>query len=108
VERYIAAKLAEDGPLSSRSINMTPTLAAAIVDGAVERELISRNPFKGKKRRVREHKPRGTYLDTAEHIRALLDAGGELDRMAREDASSSAATRSSRWRCSPACALASC
>lgn len=57
VERYIAAKLAEDDPLSARSINMTVILLAAILEGAVERELIARNPAKGKGRRVRERAP---------------------------------------------------
>ena len=33
VERYIAAKLAEEKPLSSRSINMTVTLLATILEG---------------------------------------------------------------------------
>jgi hypothetical protein len=42
VERYIAVKL--DRGLSPRSVNMTVTLLAAILEGAVERELIVRNP----------------------------------------------------------------
>ncbi len=82
VERYIAGKLAEDKPLSPRSINMTVTLLAAILEGAVERELIARNPAKGRGRRVRERAPRRSYLETAAQIEALLDAAGELDRMA--------------------------
>jgi integrase len=85
VENYIAAKLAEREPLSPRSINMTVTLLGAILESAVERELISRNPARGKRRRVREHAPRRTYLDTAEQIAALLDAAGELDGRAREN-----------------------
>lgn len=82
VERYIAGKLAEDQPLSPRSINMTVTLLAAILEGAVERELIARNPAKGRGRRVRERAPRRSYLETAAQIEALLDAASELDRMA--------------------------
>jgi integrase len=82
VERYIAGKLAEDKPLSPRSINMMVTLLAAILEGAVERELIARNPAKGRGRRVRERAPRRSYLETAAQIEALLDAAGELDRMA--------------------------
>lgn len=82
VERYIAIKLAEDRPLSPRSINMTVTLLAAILERAVERELIARNPAKGKGRRVRERAPRRSYLETAGQITALLDAAGELDREA--------------------------
>jgi integrase len=85
VERYIAAKLAEDEPLSARSINMTLTLMAAILEGAVERELISRNPAKGKRRRVRQREPLRSYLETAEQVEALLAAAGELDANARED-----------------------
>jgi hypothetical protein len=85
VEQYIAAKLASAEPLSARSINMTLTLMAAILEGAVERELIARNPAKGKSRRVREREPKRSYLETADQIAALLDAAGALDRSARED-----------------------
>lgn len=91
VERYIAAKLAHgeriraaeaEGkpiiehftdsigrererkaqPLSPRSLNMTLVLLAAILEGAVERELILRNPAKGRRRRAIEHAPRRSYL----------------------------------------------
>ncbi len=85
VERYIAVKLAEEKPLSARSINMQLTLLAAILEGAVERELISRNPAKGKNRRAREHEPRRSYLDTAQQVQALLDAAGQRDRESRGD-----------------------
>ncbi len=74
-----------DRPAGARTINMTVILLGAILEGAVERGLIDRNPAKGKSRRVREHEPRRTYLDTAEQIDALLAAAGELDRGARED-----------------------
>jgi integrase len=109
VERYIAAKLTEGEriraaaaadspivqhftdsigrerkrkaqPLSPRAINMTLILFAAILEGAVERGLIVRNPAKGRRRRVIEHAPRRSYLETAEQIKALLDAAGEIDR----------------------------
>ena len=83
VERYIAAKLAEDDPLSARSINMTLTLLAAILERAVERDLIARNPAKGKDRRVRERAPTRSYLESAGQIQTLLDAAGELDREVR-------------------------
>jgi integrase len=85
VERYIAAKLAEHDPLSARSINMTVILLGAIFEGAVERELISRNPAKGRGRRVRERTPRRSYLETAAQVQALLDAAGQLDREAHRD-----------------------
>lgn len=109
VERYIAAKLAHgeriraaeaEGkpiiehftdsigrerqrkaqPLSPRSLNMTLVLLAAILESAVERELILRNPAKGRRRRAIEHAPRRSYLETAEQIQAVLDAAGEIDR----------------------------
>jgi len=79
VERYMAGKVAEDQPLSPRSINMTLTLLSAILESAVERDLISRNPAQGRRRRVREHAPRRTYLDTSAQVSALLSAAGELD-----------------------------
>jgi len=85
VERYIAAKLSVAKPLAPRSLNMTLTLLATILDSAVERDLIVRNPAKGKRRRVREHAPARTYLDRADQIRALLDAAGRLDSEARAD-----------------------
>lgn len=85
VERYIAAKLAEDDPLSPRSINMTVILLGAILETALERELIGRNPAKGKGRRVRERVPARSYLDAAGQIRALLDAASELDREATRE-----------------------
>jgi integrase len=85
VERYIAAKLAEDDALSARSINMTVTLLGAILERAVERELLERNPAKGNGRRVRERAPQRSYLDGAGQIAALLGAAGEMDRKAPEN-----------------------
>jgi integrase len=85
VEKYIAAKLGEEKPLSARSINMTVTLLGAILERAVERELIGRNPARGRGRRVRERAPQRSYLDAAWQITALLDAAGELDRTAPKD-----------------------
>jgi len=85
VERYIAAKLAEDDPLSARSINMTVTLLGAILERAVEHELIPRNTARGKNRRVRERAPSRSYLEAAAQIQALLDAAGELDREATRE-----------------------
>jgi integrase len=84
VERYIARKLDERHPLSPRSINMTVTLLGAILEGAVERELIPRKPARGRGRRVRERAPRRSYLETAEQIGALLDAAARLDASARK------------------------
>ncbi len=71
--------------LSVTSINKTITRLAQILDEAVEYELIERNPAKGKRRRLKAVKPTPVWLDSAEHIQALLDAAGELDREARAD-----------------------
>jgi len=84
VDRYKASKLAA-GSLSGTSINMTLKLLSKIMDVALEREIVARNPAAGKRRRVRVRKPQRSYLDTAEQIGALLDAAGELDREARAD-----------------------
>jgi integrase len=72
-------------PVSPRTINMTLILMAAILEGAVERELISRNPAKGKSRRAREREPKRSYLETAQQVQALLDAAGQKDRESRDD-----------------------
>jgi integrase len=68
--------------MGPRSINMTVTLLAAILESALERELIVRNPAKGKGRKVREHRAVKSYLETAAQIETLLDAAGEMDRRA--------------------------
>ncbi len=80
VEDYIAGKLARDKPMSPRYINMTVTLLGAILEGAVERGMIERNPARGRARRLEEPRPRRTYLETAAQVEALLDAASELDR----------------------------
>jgi integrase len=82
IERYIAEKLAEDDPLSPRSINMTVTLLGAFLERAVKRKLIEYNAAKDKDLRVKERAPARSYLDNAGQIVALLGAGGELDRKA--------------------------
>lgn len=84
VDRYKAAKLAE-GRLSGSSINKTLKLLSKIMDVAVERELVARNPAAGRRRRVRVRAPQRSYLDTGGQIAALLDAAGDLDRDARAD-----------------------
>ena len=63
-----------------RSINMTVTLLGAILEGAVERELIPATPRgEGPPGQVNA-RPQRSYLDTAGQIAALLEAAGELDR----------------------------
>lgn len=66
--------------LSVTSINKMLTRLGQILEQAVEYELIDRNPAKGKSRRLKPVKPTPVWLDSAEHIAALLDAAGELDR----------------------------
>jgi integrase len=84
VDRYRQVKVRE-GTISAASINKTITRLAQILEIAVERELIDRNPARGKRRRLKERRPERTWLDRAEQIVALLDAGGELDAEARID-----------------------
>jgi integrase len=64
---------------------MTLTTLAALLEVAEERELVDRNVAKGKRRRVRESKPRRSYLDTAAQITALLDAAAAIDAGSRAD-----------------------
>lgn len=80
VDRYREAKISEK-ILGPTSINKTITRLGQILEVAVERELIARNPAKvgGPRRKVKARKPARAYLDRAEQIVALLDAAGRLD-----------------------------
>jgi hypothetical protein len=73
----------QDSGLGATSINMTLTTLAAVLELAVEYQLIDRNPAKGRRRRLPAVKPRRIWLDRADRIGALLDATGEIDREAR-------------------------
>ena len=84
VDAYRQGKVRE-ASLSATSINKTITRLAQILEVAVERELIDRNPARGRRRRLRPRTPQRTWLDRAEQITALLRAAGELDREARAD-----------------------
>lgn len=66
-------------PMSASSINKTITTLAAILEQAVEYELITRNPARGRRRKLVEGQTRRTRLDRADHIVALLDAAAALD-----------------------------
>jgi len=83
VDRYKAQHVAA-GKLAPSTINKTLILLSAILETAEEHELITRNPARGRRRRVKERQPKRAYLDTAVHIAALLDAAGELDAEAQE------------------------
>jgi integrase len=84
VDRYRQAKV-RGGRLSPHSINTTITRLAQVLDIAVERELIDRNPARSRRRRLKQRKPQRTWLDRADLIADLLDAAGELDEEARID-----------------------
>jgi integrase len=82
VDRYRLAKVRE-GKLGATSINKTLTTLAAILETAVEYELIDRNPARGRRRRLPAVAPRRSWLDRADHIAALLDGACKLDDKAR-------------------------
>jgi integrase len=82
VDGFRLAKVRE-GRLGATSINKMLSTLAAILETAVEHELIHRNPAKGSKRRLPTVKPQRSWLDRAEHISALLDAAREVDRTGR-------------------------
>jgi integrase len=74
-------------PLSAVSINKTLTRLGQVLEVAVERELIERNPAKvgGRRRRLKASRPARAYLDRAEQIASLLDAAGKIDERSRSD-----------------------
>jgi integrase len=80
VDRFRGAKVAA-GKLGAASINKCITRLGQVLELAVERELIARNPAKvgGKRRKLKAPAPRRAYLDRAEQIEALLTAAGQLD-----------------------------
>jgi integrase len=84
VDRYRQGKVRQ-GELSATSINKTIARLAQILEVALERELIPRNPARGRRRRLKQRAPERTWLDRAEQIEALLEAAGELDDEARID-----------------------
>ncbi len=81
-DAYRAAKV-RSGRLAPSSINKTIATLAAVLEVAVEYDLIGRNPALGRRRRLRVQAPRRPWLDRADHIVALLDGAQELDREAR-------------------------
>jgi integrase len=69
--------------MSARSVNKAIGRLAQILAVAEEYELIDRNPATGRNRRVKAPKSRGTFVDSADAIAALLDGAGTLDRERR-------------------------
>lgn len=82
VDNWRRAKVREKR-LAAGSINRCISTLAAILDMAVEYEYIERNPAAGRRRKLSVQQRRGTYIDRASHIEALLDAATELDQMGR-------------------------
>jgi integrase len=72
-------------PLGPASIRGVLQILAAILDEAVEDELLQSNPARGKRMRVRVPKPSRTFLEMDE-LAALLQAAGSQDEPAREAA----------------------
>jgi integrase len=65
-------------PLSPSSIRKLIDTLAAILDDAIEDELIDRNPARGKRMRVRVPTPNRTFLEMDE-LALLLDSAARLD-----------------------------
>lgn len=82
VDRYRLGKV-RDGKLNATSINKTLSTLAAILEAAVEYELIGRNPASGRRRRLPAVTPRRSWIDRADHISAMLDGASKLDARAR-------------------------
>ena len=65
-------------PLSAASLRKLIGRLAAILDEAVEDELIERNPARGTRMRIRVPKPKRTFLELDE-LAALIDAAASQD-----------------------------
>jgi integrase len=76
-------EMVRKGKLGATSINKLLFALSAILETAVEYEVITRNPACGRRRRLVAPPPKRPWLDRADHIIALLDAASDLDRQAR-------------------------
>lgn len=81
VDRYKTAKLRE-GRLSPNMINKTLTRFAQVLEVAVEYGHIGSNPARGRRRRVKAHEPRRTWLEP-EQVAPLLSSVIHLYRGAK-------------------------
>jgi integrase len=70
-------------PLGPTSVRKVLTALGAILDDAVEDDLIESNPARGKRMRVRVPKPNRTFLEMDE-LALLLDAAGIQDRLPQD------------------------
>jgi integrase len=66
-------------PLGNDSINKTLVTLTQVLDSAVERDLLSVNPARGKRRRLKAAKPVRRQLE-ADDLKELLAVAGEMDR----------------------------
>jgi integrase len=84
VDRYRQCKVNE-AVLAAESIKKTITRLGQILEIALERELIARNPVRvnPRKRKLRAVKPPPVHLDGLDQIVAVLDAAHGLDRDAK-------------------------
>ncbi len=73
--------------LAPASVNKTLTTLGAILEVAVERDQLARNPVRvnPRRRRLRVPKPASVWLDSATQIATLIEAAGQLDVEARQD-----------------------
>jgi integrase len=69
--------------LNATSVNKCLMTLAAVLEHNVEYGVIPKNVARGKGRKLASVEPRRTWIDRADHLRALLDGAGELDRNAR-------------------------
>ena len=89
-------------PLGPASIRKLIDCLAAILEEAIEDELIDRNPARGRRMRMKVPKPARTFLEMDELV-ALTDAAGEQDAPQRsedrdgEPQARSAAAVAARW-----------
>jgi integrase len=78
VDRYRSAK-AYEGRLAPAQLNKTLKRLAQILDLAEEYGYIERNPAKGRRRRLKEAKPRRSWVEP-EQLMALLEGADEWHR----------------------------
>ena len=64
-----------DRGLSNGSVNKTLKVLAMILDDAIETGYVEVNVARGKRRRLKESRPRRTWLELSD-VRAILDAAG--------------------------------
>lgn len=69
-------------PLGASSMRKLIDTLAAILDDAVEDELITQNPARGKRMRVKVPKPRRSFLEIDELV-AIIEAADQQDNPAR-------------------------